>query len=1604
MSAELQTKKNNLIEEAIQNSNISDKHYAKFVGDMFAQADAQDLCLYHADELAHLSTSAWELFQNHSHGTSCVNVFNPPKVKLGSQLEDVTILEILNDNMPFLVSSVMGELQEQGLDVRLVLHPLFVVERESGGLLKSFQGTVNASNKQAQRESLIHIHIPRLANAEELTHLKQQIELVLSDVKHAVSDWKPMCTRLSTAIEDYQKQKIPFSKEQLHEAVDFLQWMADDNFTLLGMREYIFEGGVEKGDLSHVDGSGLGILKDPKVRVMRAGSEFVVMSPEIREFLLKPEPLFVAKANVKSRVHRHVHMDYIGVKLFDAQGVLTGELRIVGLFTSTAYNKSVLSIPYLREKTAKTMDYHGYDPESHSGRALRNILEAYPRDDLFQIDVETLCQFTSDILQLNERPRLRVLTRIDKFDRFASVLVFVPRDHFSTKVRKQIGAFLANEYKGRVSAWYVSFLEGPLVRVHFIIGRNEGKTPSLTQKQLEDGIGHIVRTWNDNLYEALKTEYGAAKARHIMQHYAKSFDGAYTAGTSSQMAVYDIRQFEQLSDKRPLIIKFQRENIDDGINLSLRTYHQNAPIELSARVPILENMGFGVINERTYRVRPEGKTLCYLHDTTLRVDPQKLESFSADDIDRLGAVFLAAWFGTAESDGYNALALTAEMGWRDIAMLRALSRYLRQTGILYSEDYMWGTLNRFPEISKLLVELFHTRFNPALQEEERSNQQESLDACVKKALDTVSSLDDDRIIRRFTNLIEAILRTNFYRVDEAGQPAATFAFKIDSHKVDDLPKPTPYREIFVYSPRVEGVHMRFGSVARGGLRWSDRAQDYRTEVLGLVKAQQVKNAVIVPVGAKGGFLPKKLPENGSREEVFAEGTAAYKTFIASLLEMTDNIDGEAIVPPLDMVRHDSDDPYLVVAADKGTATFSDTANGISEAKKFWLGDAFASGGSAGYDHKKMGITARGAWEAVKRHFREMDRDIQKEPFTVCGVGDMSGDVFGNGMLLSRATKLVAAFDHRDIFIDSNPDPATSFEERKRLFQLGRSSWQDYNKALISQGGGIFSRKAKSIPLTLQIKQLLDLQVDACSPQELMTAILKMQADLMWFGGIGTYIRATSETNAEAGDRANDAIRITAADLRVKVIGEGANLGITQKARIEFAQNGGRCNSDAIDNSAGVNSSDMEVNIKIALGTAIKKQKLDVTGRNQLLEKMTDEVAELVLRNNYLQTLAISLSQRLGIEDFGYQVRMMRQLEQKGHLDRAVEFLPADATLEEMEKQGQVLSRPEIGVIMAYGKLTLYDILLSSDVPDDEYLGRELARYFPREMNSGYLSEVNEHRLRREIIATMLANSIINRGGPTFVTRIVDQSGASPEEIAKAFAAVRDSYGLTNLNEEIDALDNLVSGDVQLELYAAVQELVLSQTIWFLRNLSFEEGIASVVDRFAASIERLSPRLEHYISKETKARLTEDTDKYVAAGVPIMTAARIARLSGETLIPDIVMVSEKTDRTLDEVAEAYFMVSNHFRFDEVEELAREFEIRDYYDGLALDRARMQLAASLRELTSQALAEEQGFTAWLKRNEQRAQRSLSALNDILDAELSVSRLSVASATLAELCNRH
>ena len=1571
-----------------------------FVSRLFARASVEDLAVYNPSELAALAAQAYEFMTVRTPGHPKVRIYTPELSSDAKRTRAISVIELLNDDMPFLVDSVMAELAARNLTARLVVHPIFAVARDQSGTIESLSPE-DPGAETVQRESFLHIHVDRIDDEAFRDALIDGFKKVLADVTVAVRDWQPMLARVGSVIADLKTNPPPLPSDEVSEAIDFLEWLVGENFTFLGMREYRVTGADREPEI--VPESGLGVLRGIDRRELRGRAGETVILRGLQAYYGEPNALLITKASLRSRVHRSAFMDLVSVKRFDANGVVIGEFRIVGLFTSTAYTRSTRSIPYLRRKVASLLQRAHFTPSGHSGKALVNTLETYPRDDLFRIDADLLFQFSMLILQLEELPRVRVLPRRDRFDRFMSILVYLPRDRASSDVIAQVGELLAREYKGHVTGLNPFFPEGPLVRAHFIVARSAEPMEDPDRARLEAGIAEIVRTWTDELSEQLSRDRDPQQARQLFERYRGAFRASYRDRYPPALAVSDIRTMEGLSVERPLSMDFYALHGAPDHCIGLKVWSFGGAIPLSTRVPVLENMGFKVVDERTYEIRPAG-THIWLHDMTLEsanglpIDIEHLQG-------ALESCFLVVMRGGAENDGYNALVLKAGLAWRDIALIRAVSRFLRQVRLPYSQDYMWATLRAHPAIASKIVVLFNTRFDPRIDAGERTARETGIVAEIETALNEVPSLDEDRILRHFVNAVQAALRTNFFQIGDDGRPKPQITVKYDSGKLTTLPAPRPLYEIFVYSPRVEGVHLRFGKVARGGLRWSDRPQDFRTEILGLVKAQQVKNAVIVPVGAKGGFVPKQLPVGGTREAIAAEGIAAYRLFITSMIDITDNISADGtIIPPQNVVRHDGDDPYLVVAADKGTATFSDTANAISAEHDFWLDDAFASGGSAGYDHKKMGITARGAWEAVKRHFREMDVNIGTTPFTAVGVGDMSGDVFGNGMLRENTTKLVAAFDHRDIFIDPDPDAARSFVERQRLFDLPRSSWQDYDKALISKGGGVFSRSLKEIPLSPEMKALLGFTADKATPIQVMSAILKADADLLFFGGIGTYVRAANETDEAVGDRANDAIRVTGADLKCKVVGEGANLGMTQRGRIEAAQNGVRLNTDAIDNSAGVNTSDLEVNIKIALRGPVRTGALTLPDRNALLYAMTDEVAALVLRNNYLQPLAISLAERNGLDDLGSRQRLMQTLEARGLLDRVVEFLPDDVEIAERRRRSQALTRPELAVLLAYAKLTFYSDLLETSVPDDPYLDKELARYFPAELTQRFPDELERHQLRREIIATNLTNSIINRGGPSLVARMTDETGASPDRIARAFAAVRDSYDMTALNGEIDALDNKISGALQLDLYAAVKTLLIDRMVWFIRNVDLGQGLASIVAHYRTGIEEVSHALDAALADDAANARAARAKELIEGGVPERLALRIASLRALMVAPDIVLVGDRTKRNITDVARTFLAVVRYFRLERIADAARDIKVSDYFDRLALDRARDSLGRAARHLTAEMLAGGQSgpeaVDAWVTPRANEVERIRTSMHEIADTGMSLSKLAVAASLLGDL----
>jgi glutamate dehydrogenase len=1577
---------------AILSAEPGGERSATFCKLLFEQAAGEDIVGYEPATLATISRDAFNLFR-------CRN--EPIAVRAADVAETdvrgrpLTVIDLSTANRPFIFDSVLGELQALGHAPRLVVHPIFEVRRNAVGEAEDFALAGSSVSEGRQRESFIHIHVLRIRDDAEKGELERDLRALLAEVRLVTDDWAAMRAKLASAVDGFRSDHPQLPEAVVEETVAFLKWLEDDNFVFLGVRDYSY--GDADAPVELPGATGLGLLRDPSVQVLKRGSELVTLTPEIRAFLLSAEPLIVTKANVKTRVHRRDYMDYIGIKMFH-QGSVKGELRVVGLFTSTAFTRSAQQIPFVRKKVAEILNRAGFDPVSHSGKALTHIIEHYPRTELFQADVDTLFESSMAILQLEERPRVRALSRRDRFDRFVSVLVFVPRERYTSELRERIGAALAEMFDGRVSAFFPNFELTHLTRVQFIIGRNPGDGPDPTQDEIEARIRSIVRTFDDDLTEALNAAFPAPRAADLLRNYGGGFGSDYRAAFSADHAIRDIEVAERLAPADIEVRFFGRAGLPaSGVVMSF--HHLGDPIPLSKRVPLLENLGFSVVNERTYRIACKSGLHLYRHDLTLvRADGRPFHLSAAD---RLHDSVIAVWRDKAENDGFNALILAANMSWRQAALLRTIGRYLRQTAIPYSIDYLWSALRRNPAVAALLVDLFAARFDPATAK--RDAAEHRADKALDTELERVASLDDDTILRAFRQVIVAAQRTDFFATGDSAEAPAAITLKINPASLPFVPAPRPFREIFTHSPEVEGVHLRFGPVARGGLRWSDRPQDYRTEVLGLVKAQQVKNAVIVPVGAKGGFVPGRLPAAG-RDQIFEAGRQAYIKFVDRLLSVTDDIEGDAVVPPAGVVRHDSDDPYLVVAADKGTATFSDTANSIALKRGFWLGDAFASGGSAGYDHKAMGITARGAWEAVKRHFREMDFDIQTHPFTVVGVGDMSGDVFGNGMLLSRQIKLVAAFDHRDIFLDPKPDMEKALEERKRLFALPRSSWQDYDRSLISKGGGVFSRSEKQIALSPEIRKVLKFAKSSARPGEILSAILKAPADLLWFGGIGTYVRGPDETNADVGDKANDAIRVSAVELNAGVVGEGANLGMTPKARIAYGLKGGRCNSDAIDNSAGVNTSDVEVNIKIALQPALRSGRLTEVDRLDLLKSMTDDVAELVLRNNYQQTLAISLEELRGVANLSQHMHLMAELEERGLLNRNVEDLPDDASLEARAGAGKGLTRSEIGTLLAFAKIALFDDLCASPIPDDPYLARELFRYFPTAMRKRFAGEIEGHRLRREIIATQLSNSAINRGGPTFLAAARDRTGAPVGTLMRAYAALRDSFGLRDLHAAVESLDGKIPGRLQLQLFAIVQDVLVDRLGWFARNLDPATGLADIVAHYQAGLGEVSGMLFAHLPERTAKAVREKVAELAKAGVPADMAARLALLPILARDSDIILIADRTGRSMAEAARSYYAVGERLGFARIDDMIEDIAAADYYEGLALQKARDGLEAAHQELARKLLVNGGGVgdtPAWDGVTAERIGSTALQVEKILaDRKPSMAKAAVAASLLSEL----
>jgi glutamate dehydrogenase len=1586
-------------------------------------------------------------------GTANVRVHTPNVEENGWQCSH-TVVEVVTDDMPFLVDSVTNALTQANRAIHVVFHPQFQVRRDVTGKLLEVIGPVGGPDDErlphdVLLESWIHVEIDRETDRADLKEITADLRRVLSDVRESVEDWTKMRQAALSIAEELATTPPPLPEQETGEAWELMRWLADDHFTFLGYREYELAtetgpDGTEEDVLVAVPGTGLGILRsDPLHRQTDStqpgypghpahsghpnSPSFSRLSADARAKAREHKLLILTKANSRSTVHRPSYLDYVGVKKFDAEGNVTGERRFLGLFSSAAYTESVRRVPVIRRKVEEVLEGAGFTPDSHDGRDLLQILETYPRDELFQTPADELRSIVTSVLYLQERRKLRLFLRHDEYGRYFSALVYLPRDRYTTAVRLRLTSILQEELGGRSADFSAWNTESVLSRLHFVIRVDPGTPlPVITDsdvERIEHRLSEATRSWADGFAEALTAECGEERAAELSRKYAQAFPDGYRADFTPRSAVADLQHIESLGAEDFSLSLYEPVGAAPE-ERRFKIYRTGAPVSLSAVLPVLQRLGVEVVDERPYEMRRSDRSRAWIYDFGLRLDTVEGGQRSGgtpmaaldDARERFQEAFAATWTDRAENDGFNSLVLRAGLDWRQAMVLRAYAKYLRQAGSTFSQDYMEDTLRSNVHITRLLVNLFQARHSPDHQRagsELTDGILEELDG----ALDQVASLDEDRILRAFLTLIKATLRTNYFQRAENGRPHTYLSLKFDPQAIPDLPAPRPAYEIWVYSPRIEGVHLRFGKVARGGLRWSDRREDFRTEVLGLVKAQMVKNTVIVPVGAKGGFVGKRLPDPAvDRDAWLAEGIASYKTFISGLLDITDNLVAGEVVPPRDVVRHDGDDTYLVVAADKGTASFSDIANEVAVSYGFWLGDAFASGGSVGYDHKKMAITSSGAWESVKRHFREMGVNTQEEEFTVVGIGDMSGDVFGNGMLLSEHIRLVAAFDHRHIFIDPKPRAATSYAERRRLFELPRSSWADYDTSLVSPGGGVFPRTAKAIALNAHIRSALGIETTATkiTPAELMKAILQAPVDLLWNGGIGTYVKASTESHADVGDKANDAIRIDGADLRVKVVGEGGNLGFTQLGRIEFARAGGRINTDAIDNSAGVDASDHEVNIKILLNSVVADGDLTLKQRNSLLAEMTHEVGDLVLRNNYAQNVALANSMAQTPSLLHAHQRFIRRLVRDGRLDRALEFLPSDRQIRERLAAGQGLTQPEMAVMLAYAKITVADELIHTDLPEDPYLRSLLRAYFPVPLRERFARQIESHALHREIVTTVLVNDTVNTGGTTFLHRFREEIGATTEEIVRAHTAARAIFSIQPIWDEVEALDNAVAADVQTRIRLHSRRLVERATRWLLNNRLQPLQIAETIDFFSAGVGTVWAQLPKLLRGADLEWHQSLHDELTGAGVPEELATKVAGFSAAFPTLDIVDVAYRSGSGQEplDVAEVYFDLADRLQITQLLDRIILLPRADRWQSMARAAIREDLFAAHAALTADVLAAggpgtapEQRYNAWEERNSGLINRARTTLEEIQSAEeFDLASLSVAMRTFRTLLRTH
>jgi glutamate dehydrogenase len=1523
------------------------------------------------------------------------------------------VVDIVTDDMPFLVDSITNELARHSLDSYHIVHPQLVVRRDVSGELREVVGppTEGGRGHDEITESWMHIEIDTAG--ADLAGLEDDLRRVLADVRVAVEDHSKMqekALRVATQL-GTEGARAPAETQAL------LRWLADNHFTFLGYREYDLVEGQDGMALQAVPGTGLGILRHDKP----GSSSFAALPPEVRARAKDPQRLILTKANSRSTVHRRSYLDYIAIKRIDASGEVNGEYRFLGLYTHAAYHESITRIPVLRRKLASVLEEAGVAPGSHDGQDLTEILEGYPREELFQISVEELAPIALAVLRLRTHRQTRLFLRKDIYGRFMSCMVYLPRDRYTTAVRLRIQEILREALHGVGVEYNATVGESALARLHVVVRAQPGTSlPDVDAAALESAVAAAARSWDEDLAAEAARTLGEEPARALLDVCSAAIPETYKADVPARAALNDFIRVGELlrSDQDTAFDLWEAESYSGGRPVTeqgkdgvwrLTIYRAGSPITLTDVLPRLQNMGVEVVDEHPYEFT--GPLLAkpfWIYDFGLARSREAPGPSHPEQVKGLVEEALTAlWQGKVEDDGFNALVLHAHLSWQQVSVLRAYAKYLRQAGTTFSQRYIERVLDQNVAIARLLVRLYESRFDPARQpgEAERS---EAIAEEIRGQLDEVAILDHDRILRSYLGLILATLRTSFFQTGhDPGQLAVPgeppyLVFKLDARQVPELPAPRPRFELFVYSPRLEAVHLRFASVARGGLRWSDRREDFRTEILGLAKAQEVKNSVIVPSGAKGGFVCKNLPDPADREAYQGEVRACYRTFIRAMLDVTDNLRSGQVVPPPGVVRHDGDDPYLVVAADKGTATFSDTANEISEAYGYWLGDAFASGGSEGYDHKEMGITARGAWESVRFHFATLGVDTDADDFTVAGIGDMSGDVFGNGMLLSEHIKLVAAFDHRHVFLDPDPDPARSFAERRRLFDLPRSSWADYKAELISPGGGVWPRTAKSLPVSPEAREALGLDdsVHTFTPDQIVSAILAAPVGLLWNGGIGTYVKASTEMHADAGDRANDAVRIDAPRLRAQVVAEGGNLGLTQAARIEYALAGGLVNTDFIDNSAGVDTSDHEVNIKILLQEKITAGDLSADARRELLQEMTGEVAALVLRENYHQNRALAAARAQAAQMLHVHARYLRKLESDRRIDRDIDFLPGDKEIAERRSASLGLTVPEFAVLLAQTKISAGDDILDSDLPNDPFLREVLSAYFPAPLRVAYAAEMADHPLRREIITTAVVNDMVDRSGTTFLFRMNEETGASVPDISSAWLVAREVFDMAGFWAQVEALDGQVDMATQIALLLEGRKLVERAARWLLHNRRPPFDIRATIEFFSAGMDAIGVGLPKLLAGRDLAGFTERQEAFIARDVPATLAERVAAMVPAYSAFDVVEIAAATGREIEETAEVYFDLADRLQIARLRDQITALPRDDRWNTMARAAIRDDLYAAHAALARDVLMvtgpgdPEQRLAEWVARNGPAVQRATQTLTEIWQNDrFTVATLSVA-----------